>query len=1271
MSFVSYAQNFEDVLLWRALGHVGAGFYIDVGAWSPLVDSVTAAFYERGWRGINIEPNPRFLEQLRSERPRDINLGVAVADADGTAAMHILDNPGLSTLLDEVADAHARQGVAGSRQVVEVMRLAEVWRREVPAGQPVHFLKVDVEGAEASVLRSNDWSRNRPWVLVVEATAPMSQQSHHGDWEPLLLAAAYRLAYNDGINRYYIAAEHGELLAAFDHPPNYFDGFVTYAEARATREAEDAMARAATEHRRAALADERAWQSEMRAARAEEAAWRAETRSARAERLAAAAEDRAAKADAWAAKAEARTEQAEARAAQADERAQNAEQREVGLQGRLQAISESWSWRITAPLRAALDLMLRLRAGPQRPAAPVSPPFRPAPQPASSLLANAAASPPPRLPVDDRPAPVRRLLADLKRLAVPPASTEDGALPRLAYVSPLPPECSGIADYSADLLPALCQHFRIDVVVEQARIDAEAITERCAVRDSAWLRAHAGDYDAVLYHFGNSHFHTWMADLLPAVPGIVVLHDFHLGGLAWSIADQPGRAAERYEQLQYSHGQVALAECLRNTVDPGEAFFRYPCNRPVLEQARGVVVHSEEAERLARRWFGPEAAADWIRIPLARTPAPAGGRQAARQRLGLPESVFIVCNFGLIGATKLNHRLLQAWLDSTLAQEADGLLIYVGDGSAGDYARALRSRIEASGLGARIRITGWADAATFRDYLAAADLAVQLRSHSRGETSATVLDCMNHGLATIVNAHGSMAELPADCVCRLPDAFAHGQLIDALETLRGDSMARQALGERARALIAREYLPAHCAQLYRQAIDRVRERDGERRAGLRAALGQRGPAGAGDEALLEVAERLAIGEGARYRLPQLLLDVTETARTDRRTGIERVARALAMALLEAPPEGWRVEPVVLSESGGRWHYRAANRFAAELLGVAPPLADRAIDITRGDRLLGLDYSGDSFIRASADGLYRELRAGGVDCRALVFDLLPLSHPECFPPQADLGFRAWLDCVAQLDGAACISKTVAGKLRTWMRDRHADRAEDFEVGSFPLGADVAAAAPSRGLPHDAEMLLARLAAEPTVLMVGTLEPRKRHLQALAAFSLLWHRGRQVNLVIVGRAGWQHLPAELQRDIPELLQALRGHPESGRRLFWLEGASDEYLERLYASARGLLAASVDEGFGLPLVEASVKGLPVLARDIPVFREVAGDGAQYFSGDSAGDLAQAIDGWIASGFGPKGGAAVPPVSWKQSADELLRVVLGPKRPTEADSALDNRTD
>lgn len=237
MTFISYAQNFEDVMLWRALKHIEKGFYIDVGAWSPDVDSVTRAFYERGWHGINIEPNPEFHQQLLSRRPHDINLQLAIGDQEETLSMNFLSNSGLSTLDDAIAQTHQQAGWEVERQPVQVTTMAKIWAEYVSAGQDVHFLKVDVEGFEAAALRGNDWSKNRPWIVVVEATLPMTQEESYGDWEPILLKAGYLYAYFDGLNRFYVAEEHPELLDAFKAPPNFFDEFVLYrqqeAEARA------------------------------------------------------------------------------------------------------------------------------------------------------------------------------------------------------------------------------------------------------------------------------------------------------------------------------------------------------------------------------------------------------------------------------------------------------------------------------------------------------------------------------------------------------------------------------------------------------------------------------------------------------------------------------------------------------------------------------------------------------------------------------------------------------------------------------------------------------------------------------------------------------------------------------------------------------------------------------------------------------------------------------------------------------------------------------
>ena len=169
------------------------------------------------------------------------------------------------------------------------------------------------------------------------------------------------------------------------------------------------------------------------------------------------------------------------------------------------------------------------------------------------------------------------------------------------------------------------------------------------------------------------------------------------------------------------------------------------------------------------------------------------------------------------------------------------------------------------------------------------------------------------------------------------------------------------------------------------------------------------------------------------------------------------------------------------------------------------------------------------------------------------------------------------------------------------------------------------------------------------MVGAIEPRKCHAQALAAFERLWGDGRDLNLVIVGKQGWM---------VERLLDRLRAHSELNRRLFWLDGISDEYLDKIYAASTCLIAASEGEGFGLPLIEAAQHKIPIIARDIPVFREVGGDCVFYFSNDKSPEaLAKAIKEWLklyTTGKHPKSDG-MPYLTWAESARNLLDIVHG----------------
>jgi FkbM family methyltransferase len=224
MPFLSYAQNMEDVMLHRALREVKHGFYVDVGANSPDLQSVTKAFYQDGWRGINIEPMAVFHEQLMTARPHDINLGIAVGDRSGMVKFYDMPGSELSTADPETANRHRQAGREIVERQVPVETLDAIFRAH--AVDQIHFLKIDVEGWEAHVLRGLSLKTIRPWIIVVEATVAQTQIHNHQEWDPLLTGRGYRFVYFDGLNRFYVAEEKAELVTRFDSPPNIFDDWI-------------------------------------------------------------------------------------------------------------------------------------------------------------------------------------------------------------------------------------------------------------------------------------------------------------------------------------------------------------------------------------------------------------------------------------------------------------------------------------------------------------------------------------------------------------------------------------------------------------------------------------------------------------------------------------------------------------------------------------------------------------------------------------------------------------------------------------------------------------------------------------------------------------------------------------------------------------------------------------------------------------------------------------------------------------------------------------
>ena len=830
-----------------------------------------------------------------------------------------------------------------------------------------------------------------------------------------------------------------------------------------------------------------------------------------------------------------------------------------------------------------------------------------------------------------------------------------GWLPRrrLAVFSPLPPCRSGIADYNSRFLPFLARHFDIDLYVDGYVISDDAVAASYRVFNATDFAAAASAYDVVLYEFGNSEFHEHMLPLVKQYPGVVGLHDAYLSGLIGYLDFYQGDTGRYPAEMLAAHGPLArhYYAPIRACADPNAgSMINLPCIKSVLDASIGVISHSPFNLAMAAR-FHPEGWwAPFRVIPqMVSRPEPltADARTRLRKALGFGANDIIICSFGNITWTKWGDRLVDAFAGvASLRDNARVHLVFAGELAADAFGHALNKAIKKFNLGKRIRITGYLSETDYEQYLYAADVAIQLRTKSRGGAPKGVLDCLAYGIPVVVNNDASYRDYPDDVVTKLSSDPTLADISQALTALTQDASRRRTLADVGVAYVRAHHDPELCAAKYAAAIEEFRVRT---ETAARPCLVQSfAPhiAGLPDS---KMGVQLASGwldqrTVRKHQRRRLLIDVSHIAMHDHETGIQRVVREIVCKLYCATVAGF--DPVAVELKEGRL-VRATGWLVARglLMAVEQGRPDEPIDsFRRDDTLLMLDSSWARYTEFF--GVFDSIQALGGRVVTAVYDLLPMKLPAGnFVEGGKEWFEAWFSLAAlRSDGLVCISGAVANDVKDWIEQNQARLAIKRTpfVCHWHLGSDFAAITPEKTASAEVQAMKAA----PYLLMVGTVEPRKSHAIALAAFERLWQRGETLALCIVGKEGWM---------VAELMGRIRSHPELGRRLFFFDHATDADVTTLYASATGLLLLSKGEGFGLPLIEAAQFGTPIICSDIPVFREIASNFAEYVNHDDPEILASQLADWARTlaANRVKRTSEMPRLSWQDSAHQLLESI------------------
>jgi glycosyltransferase involved in cell wall biosynthesis len=383
-------------------------------------------------------------------------------------------------------------------------------------------------------------------------------------------------------------------------------------------------------------------------------------------------------------------------------------------------------------------------------------------------------------------------------------------------------------------------------------------------------------------------------------------------------------------------------------------------------------------------------------------------------------------------------------------------------------------------------------------------------------------------------------------------------------------------------------------------------------------------------------DRIIIEKAEDRSKSLLLIDVTETTKVDVRTGIQRVVNNIYKNINTLDKDSLPVRA---------WYKKliTSEKYLDRLNKIKFEGKEREIKFVDGDKLLLLDSSW--VYHKDFSHIIDKAHKKCINLNAVVYDMFPIQYPELFDSKYFVNvFETWHDMLLKkTDGVICISRTTADVVISYYLKKKFKRKKPLNIYYFHMGADI----PSK-VSSIREKISRFVKQGSTLLMVGTVEPRKGYKCVLEAYEKLFVENDDLQLLIIGKNGWKN---------DNLLKIL-DKDSMRKRVLWVTDAKDDELHWAYQHATALIAASKDEGFGLPIIEAAHFGLPIICSDIPIFHEVAGDNATYFKAMNSESLRDTLKMWLQQEKHPDS-KNIKLYTWQDSAQEILDIINGKTTP------------